>query len=208
MTLELGDTSSVRCISSDLVCDLEFKTKVSQESCSFPKLPSKAPRSIPVFLPQGFFSGQWNTVVGKIKRESTGEVLFELSGQWSNEIYIKMSKASSRNTLFDVKESKIFPKIVAPESEQELNESQRQWSALTAAIRKHDMDAATDAKSTVEDAQRHNAKVREDEGVEWRPRFFEMNNNDFCLQISDKYVQLHPCNIAFIYVIFTYVLQT
>ncbi|KAH8549353.1 hypothetical protein BGW37DRAFT_429537 [Umbelopsis sp. PMI_123] len=183
MTLELGDTSSVRCISSDLVCDLEFKTK-------------------------GFFSGQWNTVVGKIKRESTGEVLFELSGQWSNEIYIKMSKASSRNTLFDVKESKIFPKIVAPESEQELNESQRQWSALTAAIRKHDMDAATDAKSTVEDAQRHNAKVREDEGVEWRPRFFEMNNNDFCLQISDKYVQLHPCNIAFIYVIFTYVLQT
>lgn len=28
MTLELGDTSSVRCISSDLICELEFKTKV------------------------------------------------------------------------------------------------------------------------------------------------------------------------------------
>ncbi|GAB5587189.1 Oxysterol-binding protein OBPa [Umbelopsis nana] len=160
MTLELGDTSSVRCISSDLICELEFKTK-------------------------GFFSGQWNTVVGKIKRESTGEVLFELSGQWSNEIYIKMSKASSKNTLFDVKESKIFPKTVIPESEQEPNESQRQWSALTAAIRKHDMDAATDAKSAVEDAQRHNAKVREDEGVEWRPRFFDIKNDDFCLQGAD-----------------------
>ncbi|KAG2176028.1 hypothetical protein INT44_000507 [Umbelopsis vinacea] len=161
MTLELGDTSSVRCISSDLICDLEFKTK-------------------------GFFSGQWNTVVGKIKRESTGEVLFEISGQWSNEIYIKMNKASSKNTLFDVKESKIFPKTVAPESEQEHNESQRQWSALTDAIYKRDMDAATDAKTAVEDAQRHNAKIREDEGIEWRPRFFDTKNDDFCLQIADK----------------------
>jgi hypothetical protein len=137
-------------------------------------------------ISQGFFSGQWNTVVGKIKRESTGEVLFELSGQWSNEIYIKMCKASSKNTLFDVKESKIFPKTVAPESEQESNESQRQWSALTAAIRKHDMDAATDAKCTVEDAQRRNTKVREDEGVEWRPRFFDIKNDDFCLQGTDR----------------------
>jgi hypothetical protein len=183
MTLELGDTSSVRCISSDLICELEFKTKVRLNSIDWCHAIVKANRS---FYLQGFFSGQWNTVVGKIKRESTGEVLFELSGQWSNEIYIKMSKASSKNTLFDVKESKIFPKTVIPESEQEPNESQRQWSALTAAIRKHDMDAATDAKSAVEDAQRHNAKVREDEGVEWRPRFFDIKNDDFCLQGADQ----------------------
>lgn len=125
-------------------------------------------------------------MVGKIKRESTGEVLFELSGQWSNEIYIKMSKASSKNTLFDVKESKIFPKTVAPESEQEPNESKRQWAALTEAIRKRDMDAATEAKTTVEDAQRRNAKFREDEGVEWRPRFFDTKNDDFCLLGADR----------------------
>jgi hypothetical protein len=161
MTLELGDASSIRCISSDLICELEFKTK-------------------------GFFSGQWNSLAGKIKRESTGEVLFELSGQWSNEIYIKMSKASSKNTLFDVKESKIFPKTVAPESEQEPNESQRQWADLTEAIRKHDMDGATDAKSAVEDKQRHDAKIREDEGVEWRPRFFDAKNDDFILVGADR----------------------
>lgn len=29
MTIELGDSSRVRCVTSDLVCDLEFKTKVS-----------------------------------------------------------------------------------------------------------------------------------------------------------------------------------
>jgi hypothetical protein len=48
------------------------------------------------------------------------------------------------------------------------------------------MDAATDAKCAVEDAQRHNAKVREDEGVEWRPRFFDIKNDDFCLQGADR----------------------
>jgi oxysterol-binding protein-related protein 8 len=144
-------------------------------------------------------------VVGKIKRESTGEVLFEISGQWSNEIYIKMNKASSKNTLFDVKESKIFPKTVAPESEQEHNESQRQWSALTDAIRKRDMEAATDAKTAVEDAQRHDAKIREDEGVEWRPRFFDTTNDDFCLQIADKYVQKPPCKFGHCNVMLTYI---
>ena len=64
MTLELGDASSVRCVSSDLICEMDFQTK-------------------------GFFSGQCNSVVGKIKRESTQEVLYEISGQWSGELLIK-----------------------------------------------------------------------------------------------------------------------
>jgi hypothetical protein len=64
MTLELGDASTIKCVTSDLVCELDFQTK-------------------------GFFSGQWNSVTGKIKRESTQEILYELSGQWSSELYIK-----------------------------------------------------------------------------------------------------------------------
>lgn len=64
MTLELGDASSVRCVTSDLVCELDFQTK-------------------------GFFSGQPNSVVGKIKKESTQEILYEICGQWSGEIFIK-----------------------------------------------------------------------------------------------------------------------
>ncbi|RUS26487.1 hypothetical protein BC938DRAFT_470704, partial [Jimgerdemannia flammicorona] len=67
MTLELGDNSTVRCERSDLICELEFKTK-------------------------GFFSGAYNSVFGKIKRESTGEVLYELSGRWTDVLYIKMHR--------------------------------------------------------------------------------------------------------------------
>jgi hypothetical protein len=38
---------------------------------------------------QGFFSGQYHSVVGKIKRESTGEVLYDISGIWTEELFIK-----------------------------------------------------------------------------------------------------------------------
>jgi hypothetical protein len=39
------------------------------------------------------------------------------------------------------------------------------------------MDAATDAKSKVEDAQREEAKKREETGQHWTPRFFEQTKD-------------------------------
>jgi hypothetical protein len=64
MKYELGDHSFVRCPELDLAADIEFKTK-------------------------GWVGGTYNAIGGAIKRESTGEVLFELSGLWSEEMYIK-----------------------------------------------------------------------------------------------------------------------
>lgn len=78
-----------------------------------------------IFNFKGFFSGQNNSVSGKVKRESTGEVLYEISGQWSNEIFIKMAKGSSKNMFFDVKTAVIHPKIVEEIKDQEEMESRR-----------------------------------------------------------------------------------
>ena len=64
MTLELGDASKIRCASTGLVCEMDFQTK-------------------------GFFSGQCNSVVAKVKKEATGEVLYDITGQWSGELFIK-----------------------------------------------------------------------------------------------------------------------
>lgn len=64
MKYELGDHSFVRCPELDLTADLEFKVK-------------------------GWVGGTYNAIGGSIKRESTGEVLYELSGLWSEEMYIK-----------------------------------------------------------------------------------------------------------------------
>jgi hypothetical protein len=63
MKYELGDHAYVKCPETGLVADLEFKTK-------------------------GYFSGTYNAIGGYI-RDSSGKNLFELSGVWNEEMYIK-----------------------------------------------------------------------------------------------------------------------
>jgi hypothetical protein len=55
MKYELGDHSFVRCPELDLVADIDFKTK-------------------------GWVGGTYNAIGGHVKRASTGEILYELSG--------------------------------------------------------------------------------------------------------------------------------
>ncbi|KAF9987361.1 hypothetical protein BGZ65_004011 [Modicella reniformis] len=150
MLMELGDVATVKCPKLDLICNLDFKIK-------------------------GFFSGSYNGVSGKVKRESSGDVLYEISGKWSDEIYIK--KGSKKDILFDVKASRIHPKIVAPEDRQEPNESRRLWSKLTAALRVNNQDVATAEKSKVEDEQRAKRREREDRGRPHVARYFQPNGN-------------------------------
>ena len=50
----------------------------------------------------------------------------------------------------------------------------RLWSALTQAILLKDMEAATEAKSAVEDAQREMRRKLEESGDVHRTRFFEL----------------------------------
>lgn len=64
MKFELGDHSYVRCEALDLIADIEFKVK-------------------------GYIMGGYDCIGGYIKRESTGENLYELSGKWNREMYIK-----------------------------------------------------------------------------------------------------------------------
>lgn len=64
MKYELGDHSVVRCPEHGLVADVEFKTK-------------------------GYFGGTYNAIGGAIRNEKSGEVLFELSGMWSGEMFLK-----------------------------------------------------------------------------------------------------------------------
>lgn len=63
MQYELGDHAYVRCPETGLVADIEFKTK-------------------------GWVSGTYNAIGGLIK-DKNGKSLYELSGLWSGEMYIK-----------------------------------------------------------------------------------------------------------------------
>lgn len=64
MKYELGDHSFVRCPELGLAADIEFKTK-------------------------GWVGGTYNAIGGFIKDTKTERNLFELSGLWTGEMFIK-----------------------------------------------------------------------------------------------------------------------
>jgi len=152
MVFELGDVTLCKCEATEMCCNVEFKTK-------------------------GYFTGTYNAISGKIKKGPNTEV-GAIDGTWSHEFNFKDSKTGEKRVLFDAKAQKknVVAKSVAPESEQEPNESRRLWSKLTVAIGNKDMEAAQAAKSEVEDAQRDRAKERDAKGIQHKQRFFELRN--------------------------------
>jgi len=153
MVLELGDQCTARNERLGLSADIQFKTK-------------------------GYFSGTYNAISGRIRRTTTNTDLGEITGKWSSVMEYKPVKGEKR-VLFDVQKDgqKIAPKWVAPEEEQEPNESRRLWSKLTAAIQAKDMDRATEAKTAVEESQRELRRHREENAEPYIPRFFTQNKD-------------------------------
>lgn len=147
MKYELGDHSYVRCPENDLVADLEFKTK-------------------------GYFSGTYNAIGGTIKKESTGEVLYELSGFWNGEMFIKNATTGQKELLFNATNAKHTPPIVRPLEEQGDRESQKLWHSTVQALLARNHELATDEKTKIEDRQREEAAQRVEKVVEWHPRLF------------------------------------
>jgi len=151
MVLELGETCVADCEATKMKGNIVFKTKGM------------------------LWGGSYNEIEGKVFKDGTP--VGEISGKWSHVMNYKDSKGET-SVLFDANSDEgkqIAPKFVPPEEEQEPNESRRLWKDLTAAIKKGDMGAATDAKTEVEEAQRRDNDERERAKKKFAPRFFEQD---------------------------------
>ncbi|KAI5293796.1 hypothetical protein KEM52_005225 [Ascosphaera acerosa] len=158
MKFELGDHSYVRCPENHLVADIEFKTK-------------------------GWFTGGYNMIGGTIRNEQTGEVYYEISGNWNGEMFLKRvsssgggggggSGSSKKECFFDAQATRHTPPTTRPLAQQDPYESQRLWAPVLAALRERDHETATDEKTRIEERQREKASKRSRDGAEWRPRLF------------------------------------
>ncbi|KAK4251251.1 hypothetical protein C7999DRAFT_37860 [Corynascus novoguineensis] len=147
MKYELGDHSFVRCPETGLSADIDFKTK-------------------------GWVSGTYNAIGGVIKNDHTGEILYELSGLWSEEMFLKDMKTGHKEMFFNALKSKPTPPLCRPIEEQEERESQRLWAKTAQAVRERNHELATEEKTKVEEVQREEAAKRAQDGVEWHPRLF------------------------------------
>ncbi|KAK0662053.1 hypothetical protein QBC41DRAFT_32477 [Cercophora samala] len=147
MKYELGDHSYVRCPETGLIADIEFKTK-------------------------GWVSGTYNAIGGTVRNEETGEVLYELSGLWSEEMFLRDVKTGHKEMFFNATKSKHSPPLSRPLEEQDERESQRLWAKTAQAVKERNHELATDEKTKIEETQREEAALRANEGVEWHPRLF------------------------------------
>lgn len=182
MYMELGDTAQIQCAANGLTCDLKFETK-------------------------GFFSGVYNGISGKIKRN--GELLHTVSGRWSDQVYIQKGKSGPKDLLYDALGLHVHPYYImqspgkpftprpALEPTQatcvqpampnnynvedlEPNESRRIWAKVTEYLTfpNRNIDLATVEKQKVEDAQRDAARVRSESDTTFEPRFFELHEGE------------------------------
>lgn len=145
MKYELGDHAIVRCPETGFEVDIEFKVK-------------------------GWVGGTYNAIGGFIKESKSGKNLFELSGHWHGEMFIKDLATGKKELLFDAAHSKPSIPKARPLEEQAPRESQKLWHTTTQAIKKADQKTATDEKSRIEDEQRREAAERGE--TPWKPKLF------------------------------------
>lgn len=147
MKYELGDHSVVRCPELGLTADIDFKTK-------------------------GWVSGTYNAIGGTIKDEKTNQVLFEISGLWSEEMFIKDLRNGNKKMFFDARKAKPSKPQVRPLEEHQEHESQKLWQKTAQAVKEKNHELATEEKTKIEDRQREEAAKRAAAGVDWHPQIF------------------------------------
>lgn len=154
LRMEMGDRARVICKETGLEAEIEFRCK-------------------------GYFTGSYNVITGKIYRLNEGKkkVLYELSGKWSEAMYITNAKTGEKSVLFDVSNDIPEKPEVRPLDEQGKYESRRLWKVVTDALGRHDHDTATAEKFNIEDEQRIFKKNRQDANETFWPKLFKRTDD-------------------------------
>lgn len=133
---ELGDTVKIECRQTRLYADIDFKVK-------------------------GYFLGDYDTISGRIRRIADvragpnprrDQVVFVLSGKWTDRIYRSQESSAEPVLLLDTGTMRTVSRSTA-NSDQRF-ESRNMWSRVTRAIRQRKLDRARQEKALVEDHQR------------------------------------------------------
>ncbi len=171
LSMELGGKIAIECENTGYKADVEFKLKP--------------------FLGGSEYT---NLVTARIKLGK--ETLASINGHWDGEIKMKDSRSGEESVLFsptpDVR-SKRLKRFTVPIESQGLNESERLWQHVSAAIHRDDQVGATEEKTALEESQRALVKERKATCTEWTPVLFHQDlvtgqvctvNSIFLLNVS------------------------
>lgn len=74
MFMELGDSAKIVCEETNLECTIDFLVK-------------------------GYFTGEYDAIKGRVKDRATGKLLYELSGKWTDQIFVEQVEKVSYHTV-------------------------------------------------------------------------------------------------------------
>jgi hypothetical protein len=121
---------------------------------------------------KGWLSGKKNSFTASLYRDGEEKnPLYTVDGQWTDGFHVKEGRKEIES--YNAKTAKTTPLTVAPIEEQDPYESRRAWHNVATSIGKGDMDATSQHKSTIENAQRELRKHEHSEGREWERVFFQ-----------------------------------
>ncbi|XP_043483111.1 oxysterol-binding protein-related protein 9 [Leptopilina heterotoma] len=145
--IELGGNTTITCAQSGYTASIEFLTKP-------------------------FYGGKRNRITCQVSHRTDKKPFLVINGEWNGLMESKW--ADGRSEIFaDVRELKAEKKQVKPMCEQEDCESRKIWREVTMGLRINDMDKATAAKSSIEQKQRDEARIRKENNIMWQTKLFK-----------------------------------
>ncbi|SMN20216.1 similar to Saccharomyces cerevisiae YPL145C KES1 Member of the oxysterol binding protein family, which includes seven yeast homologs [Maudiozyma saulgeensis] len=151
---------------------------------------------------RGYFSGKKNTFKAKLYKSvedlnANGYPLYTMSGQWSGVSKIANGETGEeRGTFYDAVNHPTEHIYVKPIEEQNPLESRRAWEKVAEGITFGDMTMISQEKGKIENHQRELRKQEEEEGTEWKRRWFKevdystISANERLDKTDDKFIQL------------------
>ncbi|KAG8191070.1 hypothetical protein JTE90_008384 [Oedothorax gibbosus] len=159
--IELGGSVSVTCPQTGYHANVEFHTR-------------------PIY------GGKKHRITAELFSATEKKSFLTVTGEWNGVMEAKWSNGETE-VFVDTKTVPIIKKRVKPLVEQETYESRNLWKDVTTALRLRNVEAATDAKYTLEQKQREEAKERLENQLKWETRgFHEIGEN----WVYDKSLQV------------------
>lgn len=147
-------------------------------------------RAIIEYSGKGYFSGKKNSFKAKVVHNANpSNVLYSVSGQWSEKSKIKGSDGVEKEFL-DATKVKTEELIVKPIEQQHDLESRKAWEKVAAAINKGDFDEINREKSKIENEQRELRKQEGAKGEEWKRKWFKQ------VKVGDESQYVSLCKAA------------
>ena len=118
----------------------------------------------------------------RVEDKERKKALYQIEGAWNDAFTIHDVAGNRDVETYNTNLHKPTRLIVPPIEQQDAWESRRAWAGVINALSHGDMQATSDEKSKVEQAQRNMRKQEEASRALWQPTFFVKTSEDIVFQ--------------------------